>query len=91
MHIMSFSPNEFRYPLSREFLKIAKNDDAIKRIPIVVLTTSKEESDATESYNHGVAGYIVKPVDYKQFVEAMRKINDYWNICLIVTNGLSQA
>jgi len=73
-----------------EFLKIAKNDDKLKRIPVVVLTTSEEEEDATESYNLGVAGYIVKPVDYKQFIEAIRTINDYWNLCLVVTNGTSK-
>ena len=63
-----------------EFLKIAKNDDYLKRIPVVVLTTSQEEQDKLESFNFGVAGYMVKPVDYLQFVEVMRAISMYWTI-----------
>ena len=52
-----------------EFLKIAKNDDNLKHIPVIVLTTSLEEMDRVDTFNLGVAGYMVKPVDYKQFVE----------------------
>ena len=61
-----------------EFLKVVKNDDAVKKIPVVVLTTSTEEQDKVESYNHGIAGYMIKPVDYKQFVETMKTIHMYW-------------
>ena len=61
-----------------EFLKIIKNDDLLKMIPVVVLTTSREEQDKIESFKFSVAGYIIKPVDYKQFVEAIRTINLYW-------------
>jgi len=63
-----------------EFLKVMKQDPNIKRIPVVVLTTSQEEQDKIESYNLGVAGYVHKPVDYDHFVDAMRIINQYWNI-----------
>ena len=63
-----------------EFLKIVKNDDDLKRIPIVVLTTSDVDQNILDTFNLGVAGYIVKPVDYKQFVEAMRTINMYWTL-----------
>jgi len=63
-----------------EFLKVAKNDDSLKRIPVVVLTTSKEEQDKIESFNLGVAGYMIKPVDYMQFVETMRTIDLYWTL-----------
>ncbi|RLC50854.1 MAG: response regulator [Candidatus Cloacimonadota bacterium] len=63
-----------------EFLKIVKNDEYLKRIPVVVLTTSQEEQDKLESFNFGVAGYMVKPVDYIQFVEVMRTISKYWTI-----------
>ncbi len=52
-----------------EFLKIAKKDDSLKRIPVVVLTTSKEDQDKVDSFNFGVAGYMIKPVDYQKFVE----------------------
>lgn len=63
-----------------EFLKIAKSDDALKRIPVVVLTTSKADHDKTESFNLGVAGYMVKPVDYHQFVEVIKTIDLYWTL-----------
>jgi len=63
-----------------EFLKIVKADDALKKIPVVVLTTSKEESDIVDSFKLSVAGYIVKPVDYKKFVEAIRAIELYWTL-----------
>jgi CheY-like chemotaxis protein len=63
-----------------EFLKIAKADDVLKKIPVVVLTTSKEERDIVESFKLSVAGYIVKPVDYKKFVETIRTIDLYWTL-----------
>ncbi|MFH1371523.1 MAG: response regulator [Planctomycetota bacterium] len=55
-----------------EFLKVVKADDVLKSIPVVVLTTSQEEQDVVESFKLSAAGYIVKLVDYKKFVEAMR-------------------
>lgn len=61
-----------------EFLKIVKADDTLKIIPVVVLTTSREEQDKFNGFQLGVAGYMVKPVDYKQFVEVIRTINLYW-------------
>jgi len=61
-----------------EFLKIVKADDVLKRIPVVVLTTSTEDQDIVEGFVLGVAGYIVKPVNYMQFVEAMRTLHLYW-------------
>lgn len=63
-----------------EFLQIAKHDDALKKIPVVVLTTSKEEQDKVDSFNLGVAGYMIKPVDYLQFVEVIRTIDLYWTL-----------
>ncbi len=64
----------------KEFLKIAKKDERIKKIPVVVLTTSKEEQDRIESFNLGIAGYMIKPVDYLQFVEVIKTINMYWTL-----------
>jgi len=61
-----------------EFLKVVKADDTLKQIPVIVLTTSREKIDINESFNSGVAGYVVKPTDYKDFTEAIRKINQYW-------------
>ena len=63
-----------------EFLQIAKDDPTLKKIPVVVLTTSNEERDIIESFKLGVAGYIVKPVDYQKFVEAIRTIDLYWTL-----------
>lgn len=63
-----------------EFLTIAKADAALKKIPVVVLTTSSEERDIVESFRLSVAGYIIKPVDYRNFVEAIRTINVYWTL-----------
>ncbi len=63
-----------------EFLKIVKNDNALKKIPVIVLTTSQEEHDKIESFNLGVAGFMIKPVDYLQFVETMRTIDMYWTL-----------
>jgi len=63
-----------------EFLKIAKNDSRIKRIPVIVLTTSKEDRDRINTFDLGVAGYMVKPVAYMQFVEVIRTINLYWTL-----------
>jgi CheY-like chemotaxis protein len=63
-----------------EFLKIAKADDELKQIPVVVLTTSNSEQDRSESFKLSVAGYIVKPTDYTKFVEAIKTICEYWTL-----------
>jgi len=63
-----------------EFLQVAKHDAQLKRIPVVVLTTSEEQQDKVNSFNLGVAGYMAKPVDYRQFVEVMRSIDSYWTL-----------
>lgn len=63
-----------------EFLQVVKHDDQLRRIPVVVLTTSEEQQDKVNSFNLGVAGYMAKPVDYRQFVEVMRSIDAYWTI-----------
>ena len=63
-----------------EFLQVAKNDADLRRIPVVVLTTSEEQQDKVNSFDLGVAGYMAKPVDYRQFVEVLRSINTYWTI-----------
>jgi len=63
-----------------EFLRIIKQDDRFKRIPVVVLTSSREEQDKMESFGLGVSGYMVKPADYKKFVEVIRVIDLYWTL-----------
>lgn len=66
-----------------EFLTVAKSDPELMSIPVVVLTTSKEDQDKVDSFNLGVAGYIIKPVDYMQFVEVVRTIDLYRTLCEI--------
>lgn len=63
-----------------EFLRIAKQDKRLRRIPIVVLTTSEEEQDRINSFDLGVAGYMIKPVDYQKFVEVIKTIDLYWTL-----------
>ncbi len=63
-----------------EFLKIVKADAVLRKIPVIVLTTSDGDEGIVESYDLGVAGYIVKPVSYQRFVEAMRTVDMYWTL-----------
>jgi CheY-like chemotaxis protein len=61
-----------------EVLRRLKNDPTTKAIPVVVLTSSNEERDIFETYKLGVNSYIVKPVDFSKFVEAMHTLGMYW-------------
>lgn len=65
-----------------ECLEIIKKTDHLKRIPVVVLTTSKDDQDLKQSFNLGVVGYMVKPVDYQKFIEMVRTIHIYWILSL---------
>ena len=62
----------------RRFLEKVKDDPRFSSIPVVVLTTSDAESDLVMSYNLGVAGYVVKPIDVDDFLSRVRSIGDYW-------------
>ena len=61
-----------------EVLKEIKSNELTKTIPVVMLTSSKEERDIIESYKLGVNSYIAKPVDFDQFVEAIKHLGLYW-------------
>jgi CheY-like chemotaxis protein len=61
-------------------LRTIKSDPAIKPIPVVMLTSSREERDLVESYQLGVNAYVVKPVDFTQFSEAIRQLGCFWAI-----------
>ena len=61
-----------------EVLRRIKSDERTKAIPVVVMTSSREECDLTDSYNLGVNSYIVKPVDFGQFSESVRQLGFYW-------------
>ena len=62
----------------REALKEMKADPVLKRIPIVVLTTSKAEEDILRSYDLGVNSYVTKPVTFKSLVELIKVLGQYW-------------
>ncbi|AGX88685.1 response regulator [Candidatus Symbiobacter mobilis] len=62
----------------RECLAAIKQDPALRDIPVVILTTSTVERDVLVSYDLGAAGYVTKPVDISQFIDAVRNLGDYW-------------
>ncbi len=70
-----------------EVLKQVKGDGRTRSIPVVVLTSSREERDLVQSYQLGVNNYILKPVDFDQFTEAVRQLGFYW-LLLNKTSGL---
>jgi CheY-like chemotaxis protein len=63
-----------------EFLRELRTDPELKALPVIVLTTSNEDKDKVEAYNLNVAGYIVKPVTFTKFVEAIETLNKYWSL-----------
>ena len=63
-----------------EFLREIRADSSLKQLPVVVLTTSDDERDRIEAYKLNVAGYIVKPVTFLNFMEAMATLNKYWEL-----------
>ncbi len=69
-----------------DFLKEVKCDDRLRSIPVIVLTTSKADQDVVTTFNMSIAGYMVKPVDYKQFVDTLRTIRIYWTLCELPVN-----
>ena len=72
-----------------EFLKERRTDNKLTKIPVVVLTTSDNERDIIESFELGVAGYLVKPADYGKFVESIRTINLYWTLSRLPSEEVS--
>lgn len=63
-----------------EFLQKLRADPELKGTPVIVLTTSNEDKDKVEAYSLNVAGYIIKPVTFTKFVEAMATITKYWTL-----------
>ena len=62
----------------KEVLQRCKSDPRTKIIPVVILTSSREERDLTDTYNLGVNSYVVKPLDFSQFTDAIRQVSLYW-------------
>ncbi len=73
----------------REVLAEIKADESLKRIPVVVLTTSQDEQDILKSYNLHANCYVTKPVDLDQFIRVVRSIEDFWLgiVVLPLANG----
>jgi CheY-like chemotaxis protein len=63
-----------------EVLARVKSDPALRSVPVVMLTSSREEKDLVESYRLGVNAYVVKPVDFSQFVSAIEKVGMFWAV-----------
>lgn len=70
-----------------EFLRLIKANETSKEIPVIVLTTSSEEQDVDESFKLGVAGYMVKPIDYEEFLEKIRVIDSYCTLIELPNRG----
>ncbi len=63
-----------------EFLRILKSDDQLRYIPTIVLTTSSNQRDLLECYKIGIAGYVLKPLKYEDYVSKIEKLLSYWSI-----------
>jgi CheY-like chemotaxis protein len=63
-----------------DVLRALKTDDQLKTIPVVMLTSSREEQDLISSYKLGVNAYVVKPVDFRAFIDAVRQLGAFWAI-----------
>jgi DNA-binding response OmpR family regulator len=63
-----------------EVLEQMKSDQKLKMIPVVVLTSSRQERDLVASYKYGVNAYVVKPVDFHEFVNAIKELGSFWAV-----------
>ena len=63
-----------------EVLRVVKSDPALKSIPVVVLTSSREEQDLLRTYDLGVNAYVVKPVDFHEFIDAVKLLGGFWAV-----------
>ncbi|MEM9553800.1 MAG: response regulator [Acidobacteriota bacterium] len=63
-----------------EMLRAARDEELLTTTPVVVLTTSAHERDVVEGFNLAISGYMVKPVDFRKFVEVFRVIDSYWTL-----------
>ncbi|MEZ4705123.1 MAG: response regulator [Bdellovibrionota bacterium] len=72
----------------REILKKMKGNTRLKKIPVIILTTSADESDVEACYTDGANSYIQKPVEFKGFIDAVEHIKEYWFGISLLPNGL---
>lgn len=64
-----------------EFLKLLRENRQFNKIPVIILTTSSQQKDLVAAYDLNVAGYIVKPMEFQDFVETINTLSRYWSIC----------
>ncbi len=64
-----------------EFLKELRADPALHSISVFVMTTSNDDKDRFEAYNYNVAGYVIKPITFENFVAAVSILNNFWQLC----------
>lgn len=74
----------------REVLAVVKNDESLKRIPVVILTTSSSDADIFKSYNLHANCYITKPLGLDQFIQVVKSIEDFWLTIVKLPNGCGQ-
>ncbi|MHC4703720.1 MAG: response regulator [Planctomycetota bacterium] len=70
-----------------EFLESVKSDNALKKIPVVIFTTSDTNESVDKGFDLGAAGYVLKPADYGRFVESMRTVEKYWTLSRLPAGG----
>ena len=63
-----------------EVLKTIRGDDSLKMLPVVMLSSSREEQDLIKSYELGVNAYVVKPVDFREFIDAVKQLGVFWAV-----------
>lgn len=63
-----------------EVLRAIRSDDKLKTIPVVILTSSREEPDLKRCYELGANAYVVKPVDFKEFIDAVKQVGGFWAV-----------
>jgi CheY-like chemotaxis protein len=71
-----------------EVLHAIRSDEKLKMLPVVMLTSSREEQDLITSYKLGVNAYVVKPVDFKEFIEAVKQLGIFWAVINEVPPGI---
>lgn len=63
-----------------EFLALLNKNTVFKNIPVIMLTSSKEQQDVDNSFESGISGYVLKPVDYQQFISSIQVLSPYWTL-----------
>lgn len=74
-----------------EVLSQIKGDAQLKRIPVIIMTSSNEEKDLVRSYNNGVNAYIIKPIDFDEFSQTVQQLGHFWSLINKVPNPSQSA